>query len=98
MEPFPRDEVVKMNGLKQRKTNSPFLGNSIPPREEGCIPVLQVKAAPSASLSGICLCTMLNFIAQAVERNTPLVSIFVLGNLSALNQRLEIMGGFSTHQ
>lgn len=53
MGPFPRDEVVKMNGLKQGKTNSPFLENSIPPSEEEHIPALQAKAVVSASSPGM---------------------------------------------
>lgn len=66
MEPSPRDDIVKVNGLKQRKTNSPFLKNSIPPSEEEYTPVLQAKAVVSASSPEMRLCTMLNFVDQAV--------------------------------
>lgn len=56
-----------MGGLKQKKSNSPFLERRVPPREEESIPVLQAKVVLSASLPGMRFCAMPNFVGQAVS-------------------------------
>lgn len=79
---------MKTNGLKQRKTTSPFLEKELgSTHEEEYIAVLQAKAMLSASLPGACLsarCQTLQIRLSVSESSTPLVSICMYEGISVL--------------